>query len=112
MRKQKIRDLLSFYPVRFPGDFKLSLQIKHDSEINDLLVRVDKCTIKNGYFPFKDYKCKIFLLMCKIEAQIKSRLLKLMTVPGGQDLHIGKKINKIMIMEATADFRYLGIYQR
>lgn len=67
---------------------------------------------KNGYFPFKDYKCKIFLLMCKIETQIKSRLLKLMTVPGGQDLHIGKKINKIMIMEATADFRYLSIYQR
>lgn len=105
MRKQKIRDLLSFYPVRFPGDFKLSLQIKHDSEINDLLVRVDKCTIKNGYFPFKDYKCKIFLLMCKIEAQIKSRLLKLMTVPT-----YWKK--KIMIMEATADFRYLSIYQR
>lgn len=94
MRKQKIWDLLSFYPVRFPGDFKLSLQIKHDSEINDLLVRVDKCTIKNGYFPFKDYKCKIFLLMCKIETQIKSRLLKLMTVPGGRDLiHIGKKNN-------------------
>lgn len=46
---------------------------------------------KNGYFPFKEYKCKIFLLMCKIEAQIKSRLLKLMTVPGGRDLHIGKK---------------------
>lgn len=56
-------------------------------------MRVDKCTIKNGYFPFKDYKCKIFLLMWKIEAQIKSRLLKLMTVPGGRDLHIGEKNN-------------------